>query len=314
VTLNQSTVVKARVLRNGVWSALTSAEFSVTLLGVPLRITEIMYAPAGGDAYDYIELQNIGTTAVDLSGFSFDGITFNFVDGTILAPGAIIVLASSVNPAAFGARYSGSLSAVTSMARSQMPGAPRLIGSKFLNSDFRRLQRFGRLAYRRRRRGYSLEIVDPNGDPTIPPTGGPAQRKWFSWSSERRGGVANVRLNELMADNAGAVTNGGTLPDWIEIYNAGPSSVNLANWSLSNSGDPRKYVLPAGTTLGSNAYLVVWCDSQVSALAFIPASPWAGKARPFSSTTRRQPRRQHWIWPAAPNYTAAASGRVEPGS
>ena len=69
-----------------------------------------------------------------------------------------------------------------------------------------------------------------------------------------------------MAENFGAVTNGATTnSDWLELFNPSGSSVNLANWSLSNSGNARKYVFPGGTTIPANGYLVVWCDSQTNA-------------------------------------------------
>ena len=40
VVVNSSTIVKARVL-NGTWSALTEGNFTVALLGIPIRITEL---------------------------------------------------------------------------------------------------------------------------------------------------------------------------------------------------------------------------------------------------------------------------------
>ena len=72
---------------------------------VPVRITEIMYHPVGGDAYEFVELQNTGDLAVDLSGMFFDGISFTFAANSVLAPKAILVLNSDSNPAAFKARY-----------------------------------------------------------------------------------------------------------------------------------------------------------------------------------------------------------------
>ena len=71
VPLGQSTLVRARVLSGGVWSALTEAQFQISTLGTPLRITEIMYNPPGGDAYEFIEIQNIGSVRIDLAGMSF---------------------------------------------------------------------------------------------------------------------------------------------------------------------------------------------------------------------------------------------------
>src|ERR1017187_6003279 len=93
LVLNRSTVVKARVL-NGSWSALTEGDFSVSLLGIPIRITELMYQPVGGSSYEFIELQNIGATMVDMSGFSFFGVTYVFPDGTNLVPGAVMIIAN----------------------------------------------------------------------------------------------------------------------------------------------------------------------------------------------------------------------------
>jgi hypothetical protein len=85
VTLTNSVIVKARALFGTNWSALNEAAFNADALGVPLRITEIMYNPVGGDAYEYVELQNVGSVAINVGGFSFDGFTFVFPPNTVLA-------------------------------------------------------------------------------------------------------------------------------------------------------------------------------------------------------------------------------------
>ena len=72
-------------------------------IGIPIRITEIMYNPMGGDDYEFIELKNDGDTEVDLSNVSFEGITFSFPSGTILPAGEFIVLVQ--NPTAFAEKY-----------------------------------------------------------------------------------------------------------------------------------------------------------------------------------------------------------------
>jgi len=107
IPLQSTVTIKARVLAGGTWSALNEATFVVAELGLPLAITEINYNPPGGEAYEFVELQNQGSRAVDLSGFSFDGIDFVFPVGTVLPPGGILVLANNANPAAFAARYPG---------------------------------------------------------------------------------------------------------------------------------------------------------------------------------------------------------------
>lgn len=72
-----------------------------------LRITELMFEPvAAGSAkeHEFVELTNIGSTALDLSGVRFtNGIRFTFVAGSTLAPGAQIVVAR--DRAIFLSRY-----------------------------------------------------------------------------------------------------------------------------------------------------------------------------------------------------------------
>src|SRR5256885_17246620 len=72
-------------------------------------------------------------------------------------------------------------------------------------------------------------------------------------------------LNELMADNVTAVVNGGSYPDWVELYNPGGSDVDLASWSLSNGSNARQYVFPPSTLIAAHGYLVVWCDTNNAA-------------------------------------------------
>ena len=78
-----------------------------------------------------------------------------------------------------------------------------------------------------------------------------------------------VAINELLASNA--ITN--TDPDyqayndWIELYNAGATAVNLTGWQLSDDNDiPNKWAFPAGTTINAGGYLLVWADGQAVGL------------------------------------------------
>jgi len=263
IVLNASTVIKARVL-NGAWSALNEANLTVALLGSPIRITEIMYNPIGGDAFEYIELQNIGIVAVDLSRYSFEGITYLFPDGATLAPGAVMVLASSANPSAFAARYPGVVIAGYYSDKLSNNGERIALldanGNTVISVDY---QNSGGWPTAANGGGSALEIIKPNGDPDDP-------ANWRASSGSP--GIVNalppspsVRFNEVMAENFGAVSHGTTTnSDWLELFNATGSSINLANWSLSNNGNPRKYVFPNGTSIPANGYLLVWCDSQTN--------------------------------------------------
>lgn len=98
-------------------SALNSAADS-------LRVTEVHYNPAAptaaelaagwtdNDDFEFVELTNIGSAGLDLSGVRFvrdipggtdEGIGFNFPAGTLLVAGQSIVV--TANPQAFRARY-----------------------------------------------------------------------------------------------------------------------------------------------------------------------------------------------------------------
>jgi hypothetical protein len=105
VVLDNTTRIKARVWRDGEWSALHESTFNVVDQDNKLRITEIMYNPLGGDDYEFIELQNMGDSPLDLGRFAMvEGVRFTFPPGTpALAPGKFAVLVS--NPEAFAERY-----------------------------------------------------------------------------------------------------------------------------------------------------------------------------------------------------------------
>lgn len=89
--------------------------FDYTMLVVPaatapaageLVITEVMYKPNGGEAYEYLELHNAGGSPINLSGFRFpQGQPFDeFVFPNVtIAPGAYLLVVSDL--AAFRSRY-----------------------------------------------------------------------------------------------------------------------------------------------------------------------------------------------------------------
>ena len=107
ITLNRSVTIKARARSGANWSALKEATFAVAEIGVPIRIVEMMYHPVGSEAHEFLELQNVGGSVVDLGGMSFDGIDFRFADNTLVQPGERLLLASGQNAAAFASRYPG---------------------------------------------------------------------------------------------------------------------------------------------------------------------------------------------------------------
>lgn len=116
IPITDRTVIKARVLNGGEWSALHEATF------VPgtseAIISELNYHPADpsaeemaagfidGNMFEFVEISNPGTSTYDLTGVHFSkGIDFDFSTSTYttLAPGARVLVVQ--NRAAFEYRY-----------------------------------------------------------------------------------------------------------------------------------------------------------------------------------------------------------------
>jgi hypothetical protein len=73
----------------------------------------------------------------------------------------------------------------------------------------------------------------------------------------------NIVINELLAINDTTIADEfGEFEDWIELYNAGPSPVNLSGFRLSDDPEtPGGYALP-DVTLPSGGFLLVWADND----------------------------------------------------
>src|SRR5262249_54702114 len=169
IVLGSTVNVRARTLLGGEWSALNQALFEVEELGVPLRITEIMYKPMGGDPYEFIEVQNIGAADLDATGFSLEGVNYFFPPNSILVAGQIIVLASSLSPSSFTARYPG-VTVFGYFDGSLADGGQRLALrdgklQTIVSVDYDDANGWPTAS---RDAGASLEIIDPAGDPDDP--------------------------------------------------------------------------------------------------------------------------------------------------
>jgi hypothetical protein len=81
-------------------------------------------------------------------------------------------------------------------------------------------------------------------------------------------GRAQLRINEFMAVNQSTLADGcGSFEDWLEIYNAGDSAVNLNGYTLSD--DPQnlqKFKLKSKgkqqLMIPAHGYLLIWCDED----------------------------------------------------
>ena len=121
--LSGSVEMDARTYNGTTWSPLSTAVLSASVPAAAgnLAITELQYNPiaqAGAttapfndsENYEFIEMRNIGTQSIDLTGVQFTiGVTFNFSSGDVrfLDPGQSVVVVS--NLLAFEKRYGSSI-------------------------------------------------------------------------------------------------------------------------------------------------------------------------------------------------------------
>ncbi|MFT7604482.1 MAG: hypothetical protein ACI8VT_002065, partial [Saprospiraceae bacterium] len=81
---------------------------------------------------------------------------------------------------------------------------------------------------------------------------------------------AQLYINEFLASNATGITDeSGEFEDWIEIYNAGSSAVDLAGYYMSDDvTEPLIWQIPAGnaslTTVPAGGYLILWADKDLA--------------------------------------------------
>ncbi|MEM7262195.1 MAG: lamin tail domain-containing protein [Planctomycetota bacterium] len=111
ITLQKSTIVKARARQGGDWSPLAETTF---IIDRSIRVSEIMYHPPtplipgefSSGEYEFIELVNTGEQVIDLDDLRLaGGIRFDFSAGAVpqLPPGEAVIVVRNLD--AFQDRY-----------------------------------------------------------------------------------------------------------------------------------------------------------------------------------------------------------------
>ncbi|HVY69340.1 MAG TPA: lamin tail domain-containing protein, partial [Verrucomicrobiae bacterium] len=198
-----------------------------------LRVTEVMYNPAptaagtnGPQEFEFVELKNIGATALDLRGVRFtNGIYFAFAGGTIptLAPGGFALVVK--NPAAFRERYGAALPVAGQYSGTLDNNGERLRledagGEKILEFDYN-----NKWYPPTDGGGYSLVIRDENA-------------LWSTWDTATSWRMSAASNGSPGADDpaTAADTDGDGLPDaWELAHGLDPNSAAGENGA---AGDP----------------------------------------------------------------------------
>ena len=207
-----------------------------------LVINEVMSATRDGE-YDFIEIYNPGTEAVDMGGFVLQdekGAEEEFVipDGTVIAPKSVFLFTSAdEQPDGFGFGLSSGGDKVTFL-----DGEGNLIDEVELPAMEEGT------SYGRASDGAATWVVFAT--PTKGESNGAAS-----------GNTLAVCINEVFTNNQDAQTQTGwdDTKDFIELYNATDEAINLGGYSLMDEDldEEKKYTVPANVVIPAHGYFTV---------------------------------------------------------
>jgi len=294
VPINTATLVSARVLDSHGWSALVQAPFYPPQDLSRLVLTELMYNPTNsggtdGDEFEFLELKNMGTNVLNLSGLSFtQGIVFTFTNGTLLAPGAFSVLVR--NPAAFSARYP--TAPVNGVYTGKLDNNGETLTLSYpTGTKVFSLTWGDRAPWPVAAEGFGFSLV-----PRIPGAFQASDNgsEWRASSSlggspgadDPEPAIPPIVINEILAHS--------DLPelDAIELYNPTGTNVAIAGWFLTDDpAVPFKYRIPPQTSISPYG-LIAFNANQFNAFPGTPTdfllSSAGDQAYLFSANTNGQ--------------------------
>ena len=84
--------------------------------------------------------------------------------------------------------------------------------------------------------------------------------------------VEGLVINEINYKSAVTFNPG----DWIELYNPKEASIDISNWQIKDDNDTHVFVIPEGTQIAGNGFLVVVKDAAAFSSVF-PNIPYIGE-------------------------------------
>ncbi|MDL2241692.1 CotH kinase family protein [Bacteroidales bacterium OttesenSCG-928-L03] len=86
---------------------------------------------------------------------------------------------------------------------------------------------------------------------------------FISISSLYAANSKKILINEILASNStGIQDKDGDRSDWIELYNPGNTTINLSDWSISDSeSKPRKWIFPS-VSMAPGEYLILFASDK----------------------------------------------------
>ncbi|HXG47919.1 MAG TPA: lamin tail domain-containing protein, partial [Methylomirabilota bacterium] len=244
------------------WSGPVSATYVVTTPA--LRITEIMYHPAPApdgdtndqDNFEYVEVKNIGSTALDLGGFRISGgIEFTFPPVMLGAGQSGVVVRHA---AAFQSRYGSGPTVLGVYSNNLANDGDCLVLEGPLREPIHNFC-YSDAWYRiTDGPGFSLVLADAH----TPPGDLGSNSVWRA-SAAVNGSpgaddptpavIPGILINE-------ALTHTDPSPgDAVELWNPTGGDVDIGGWFLTDSfASPKKYRIPDGTVISAGGFKVFY--------------------------------------------------------
>ena len=234
----------------------------------PIVINELQYAPAGGSADEFIEVRNNSTTdAVDISGWTFEGVDLTVPAGTVVLPQRATVFVA--DDARFRTVY-GSGHQVGGVYGGSLSNSGETINLRDATGALVDTVTYGNTApwpTQPSGAGPSLELVNPTSDNSLATSWAASRSLGGTPGADNNPAVGvptTLHINEIApAGVPGVVDDAGDQDPWVELYNAGGSSINLSGMYLGDTpGTPLEWTIPNGTQLCGGCHLVIWTDGE----------------------------------------------------
>ena len=266
VVLNGTVTLQARVLSGSTWSALTTATITVLQDLSALHVTEVMYNPPEGPQFAFIELKNTGSTALDLKGASFTaGISYTFPNPSMVNAGQFVVLVK--DPTSFTSKYPGVTQFGTYTGQLSTTGGTITLSYASGATVFS-FQYGVNPPWPVTAAGLGFSLVPADASAAVA-YGNPAYWRVSANLGGSPGAddpAPSSTLGKILINEA--LTH-ATLPthEYIELYNAGSSQVNISGWYLTDDRHtPLKFRIPDATPpLAAGAYVSFFDDTQYGA-------------------------------------------------
>ena len=192
-----------------------------------IRINEV--ESSGGTPGDWIEFYNASGAAVDLSGYTVqddnDDNSYTFPDGTVVEPGAYLVIDELIDGAG---DFDYGLGGTDRVRLSDPSGA--LVDDTTWS---------GHAATT-----WGAREVD-------------GAVEW-EVTKEATKGAANMFESEAAEGGSIVINEVDSQPaDWVELYNPGDEALDVSGYEIRDNSDDHRWRFPAGTTIGPGEFLVV---------------------------------------------------------